>query len=50
MSWEMAWLNYKEKEIDKEIKFLGNIYTDLSGEIINNSMPFQIINRIICSA
>ena len=38
MSWEMAWLNYKEKEIDKEIKFLGNIYTDLSGEIINNSI------------
>lgn len=38
MSWEMAWLNYKGKKIYKEIKFLRNIYTDLSGEIINNSI------------
>lgn len=38
MSWEMAWLNYKEKKIDKDIKLLRNIYTDLSGEIINNSI------------
>lgn len=31
-------MNYKGKKIYKEIKFLRNIYTDLSGEIINNSI------------
>ena len=37
MSWEMAWLNYKEKEIDKILEDIQNIegIESFEYEIIN---------------